>query len=579
MKCIRVCIFLLAWAGALAPMVSPAMLRAQSNPPFKNPALDSNCYFPQIGDPTEMDTILGSEGQNLGELVKNLGPKPDGSFGNMFIQNISPTVALAQVATGPTFNLHQMKQYVQSLVPNGTNGVADGFTLGHFRDRSHLDILAGGRIYWADDNGNYDSSSYTELWSHLRGDRDGWGEIIAPFAGYFTRDTIEDIVYGLATDWVDITKDTSYLMLYKGGESLYQQDTAYEDTSRQLFPNLINFPYRQALAGDFRGTGRSDIVIQGRTVQGDPGSHDGDLFFFANDPPFSLEKLAQAINYDTLMAQWQDSIEGGFMYAIPVFPKNTSDHSADFVLLVAPASTGINAIYMFRGGSDFGSHRMTLDSAGFILLPPNLGYGTNNWPFAMGDAGDMTGTGNHVLYTSARNDFSDYWWDNFFVMGEALDNKVDIYNSHPYSESIGDTLTANDDSLEDYLFGLSWPDGPGGVDGGALWLYYGTKEIPVHLNPQFADVKSIPQENGAGIMLSPNPTQLWSVATIIWPEAENAEYEVYNILGNVMQKGNIRLLGGAEQQRIYFSNLASGVYMLVIHGESHEARVKLVIAR
>jgi hypothetical protein len=85
-------LILLAWAGAS----SPAVLRAQ-NPPFKNPSLDSNCYFPQIDDPNEMDTILGSVGQNFGSpVIKNMGPKPNGGFGNMLIGNISPSVAFAQ---------------------------------------------------------------------------------------------------------------------------------------------------------------------------------------------------------------------------------------------------------------------------------------------------------------------------------------------------------------------------------------------------------------------------------------------------------------------------------------------------
>jgi hypothetical protein len=92
-------------------------------------------------------------------------------------------------------------------------------------------------------------------------------------------------------------------------------------------------------------------------------------------------------------------------------------------------------------------------------------------------------------------------------------------------------------------------------------------------------VQNIPTQNGVALILFPNPAQLWSIATIVWPEAEDAVYEVYNILGSVVQTGNIRLLGGAEQQRIYFPNLASGVYVLVIHGSSSEARAKLVIAR
>ena len=155
----------------------------------------------------------------------------------------------------------------------------------------------------------------------------------------------------------------------------------------------------------------------------------------------------------------------------------------------------------------------------------------------------MTGTGNHVLYTGGGASGSAHYADqNFYVTGQALDNKIDIFYSNELAGN-GDTLTANDDSLEDLLLGSSVNN--------TIWLMYGSKNIPVHLNPQFADVKSIPQENGAGIAFSPNPvTRGWSVATILWPEAEMADYEVYNLLGEVVQSGTIRMLGGAEQQRI-----------------------------
>jgi Secretion system C-terminal sorting domain len=114
---------------------------------------------------------------------------------------------------------------------------------------------------------------------------------------------------------------------------------------------------------------------------------------------------------------------------------------------------------------------------------------------------------------------------------------------------------------------------------GSIWLMYGSKQIPVHLNPQFADVVNIPQVNGAGITLLPNPANQWSVATIVWPEAEEADYKIYNLLGNVMQTGKIQMLGGAEQIRLYFQNLPSGVYVIEVQGSSGEARAKLVIAR
>jgi hypothetical protein len=117
--------------------------------------------------------------------------------------------------------------------------------------------------------------------------------------------------------------------------------------------------------------------------------------------------------------------------------------------------------------------------------------------------------------------------------------------------------------------------GPSGA--GALVLTYGSKNIPVHLNPKFSDVKSIPSENDADISVSPNPmSKSWSVATIVWPESEDGAYEIFDMLGRIVQQGPIRLFGGAEQQRIYFSNLAQGTYLFTIKSARHSASAKIV---
>ena len=511
MRNLRLLVFLLAGAGAsLASMMSmaflPEVLRAQS------PSLDTDCYFPQIGDPSEMDTIVGSDSnQDLGGTgIKNTGTKPDGSYGNMFIGNLSPTVALAQVETGPNFNLHKLKASAQKLPSTGNNRISIDFcTFGHFRDQAHIDMFNGwDGIYWADDNGNYDSTRFTFLENNLYGDN-GELNFIAPFAGYFTSDTVEDIIDGFATDWrPDNSQDTGYLEIFKGGAPLYQKDTAFEDTSCVLFRNVLHvYLNRNIIKGNFRGTGRDDLLIEGQYGgNGAPGSNYGDFFFFANETPFSLSNLAQAINSDTLMAAWQDSVSNlGSSYstlAMPIFPKASNDHSCDFLFAAPTPSTGITALYLFKGGPEFGSHRLTLDSAAFVITHPQYSFGTsgNDWGLYPLDAGDMTGTGNHVILVEARDDFGDAWWDNFYVTGQALDDKIDIWDEAT-SAGGGDTLTANSDSLEDFLEGRSRDDLTSNLPG-TLWLYYGTKQIPVHLNPRFADVKSIPEENGAGISLS-----------------------------------------------------------------------------
>ena len=573
--------------------------------PIQSAAFDSACYQPMIGDHSQIDTIYGSKPyQELGNMMINLGPKP-GGYGNMLIGGLSPSVALAQVTTGPSFNLHRMNA-TQKFASNfiGTN-----FRLGHFRDRSHLDIFDDyrWRIYWADDVGNYDSLRFTNLRPHIPpGDIKGnYGiafggdnDVIQPYIAHLINDTIDDIVTSCYSSYIDPTRDTAFLLLFPASSLMSSKDTIYEDTSLILYPMLSQGSegYRGGTQADFRGGGRQDLILEDDSISGVPNSSGGNLWYYRNDVPFSLDKFAQAIRYDTLMVKWQNPhllIPGPIFissrFTMIALPRKSTDKSIDFMPVFKTDYDNDNRIFIFRGGPDFGSHRITLDSAAFVIRhPKNLDPGTFGyayfWPAYLVDAGDMTGTGNRVLYVEA-DDGIDYGFDNFYVTGKALDEKIDIYNGN-YAGRLGDTMTANADSLEDFMMGspgftsdYDLQNG-GKLQAGTLWVYKGTKQIPVRLNPQWAAVvKSIPQENGAGFTLSPNPAQAWTVATIVWPDAEEARYTVRNLLGSAVQAGTIRMLGGAEEIRLNFPNLSSGVYELMIQGESHEAQARLVIVR
>ncbi len=153
------------WLITLAALVPLCLVggsvRAQSNPPFKNPSLDSNCYFPQIGVPGEIDTIYGdSANEELGGFIHNLGPNPDGTPGNMLIGS-EIGASWSETQTGPNFNLHDLKAKAQKL-----NFNPNLLHFCHLHDRNHIDIF-NGNIYWADDKGNYDSSRYTVLKENL----------------------------------------------------------------------------------------------------------------------------------------------------------------------------------------------------------------------------------------------------------------------------------------------------------------------------------------------------------------------------------------------------------------------------
>jgi hypothetical protein len=578
-----------------------ALLRAQSH----KGAFDSACYRPQLGVSGEIDTICGSiGGQEIGALIKNVGTKPNGEFGNIFIENLDPVThsmspaSLFQVGTGSTFNLHQLQTTLQKFPPKETAN--EPFILGHFRDRSHLDVFVpyNWKIYWADNQGNYDTTNHTVVQFRKHGDNTGnlglTGGFIPPYITHLTSDTVDDIVMSFMPDYNDMTRDTIYLALFRGAVTLGPKDTIFEDTSCVLF---ANFGYtnvnRGSIQGDFRGVGRDDLIISGQT-ESLPGSREGDFFYFRNDPPFSLDKLAQAITQDTLMAAWQNqtiisSGSEGYFYnlVMSALPKSSGDKSLDWLQVFPTKAHPDNVIYFFRGGPDFGSHRLTIDSAAFQIPPPGIG---DTWANGLINCGDMTGTGNRVMLTVAGG--GGYWEPLFYVTGEALDTYIDMVIQPDQRGAAGgvDTLTANADSLEDLLYGASGyfaprdfvpPDGSNDTsESGSVWLIYGSKQIPVRLNPQWADVRTILQSSdNTTLTFAPDPAPGWSVATIVWPEAEEADYEVQNTLGMVVQSGSLRMLGGAEKQRIYFSNLTSGVYYVTIHGAYVEARAKIAIVR
>ena len=245
---------------------------------------------------------------------------------------------------------------------------------GHFHNSTSVDIFneEGWIIYWADANGNYDQAHFTRLKTNVVGNTSNGivgGSRFTACIAHLVSDTVDDLVLGYGTDFLNYTQDSNFLILFKGGTQLAEKDTAFEDTSANFGyltfgSGLNNHDIHICLQGDFRGIGREDLLIYDNY----------DLFFYANDKPFSLGKLARAMRYDTL------SNDIGIYppvtsIAMHLFPKKAGDQSMDFATSLGNSNLNV---YLFRGGPDFGSHRITLDSAAYVILPPDLGYPI--WP-------------------------------------------------------------------------------------------------------------------------------------------------------------------------------------------------------
>jgi len=230
---------------------------------------DPNCYYPKIG--TEIDTIYGSKNeQQPGSYMMSLHRLPDEGYNRTRIywfpvhENNSQTFK-----TGPDFNLRNLDGIKQFGLPDIGKGAGKIIKYGHFRSPRYLDMLVFNQdtrfdtIFWADENGSYDTARYTTFNFTKQGKYGYFQSLLYPsYTGYFTSDTVEDIVTGGTVLYTDFREDdTSYLLLYKGGETLFQKGKiAYPDSAISLgnvrFPETTSF----IVEGDFRGTGRKDVI-------------------------------------------------------------------------------------------------------------------------------------------------------------------------------------------------------------------------------------------------------------------------------------------------------------------------------
>ncbi|MDP4199893.1 MAG: T9SS type A sorting domain-containing protein [Bacteroidota bacterium] len=568
------------------------------NTPFSSPALDSNCYFPQFGVPGEIDTIYGAVyGQGLGgNLIKNLGPSPDGSPGNIIVGDLdrvnhdSISGTYYQAMTGSGFNLHNLsgKRMILTDQQIGSKPI-----FAHLRTGKTLDLFTGAQIFWANDAGNYDSARVTTLGTYVQGIANEERPIIPAYIAHLTSDTIDDILLIGYIPFADASKDTVFCLLFKGGAALAAKDTACEDTTAVVGPLQMGHD-GGALQADYRGTGRDDLMV-GDYYNDSSGAIRWTYCYFRNDPPFALERFAKAIVRDTLMVSWElpNGVEAGPAFSMRLLPKTAGDSSLDLLMDVGTHSNiySDDSIVVLRGGPDFGSRRITIDSAAFEIRNPKYldarFYFNYYWPsfhqFMFMDAGDMTGTGNHVLYLNADND-AHVTFDHFYITGKALDEKTDMFVAGGGGLD-ADTLTADADKYGDIVF--SDPSYTSDSDlvnygkqgAGTLRLYHGSKDIPVHLNPRWAGVKQATSIASATLSLSPNPAQTSTVADMVWPVSEAVTLTIRNILGAAVLTKAFRLEAGESELHLSLGILAPGVYYVSIEGSAGEARARFAIVR
>jgi hypothetical protein len=545
--------------------------------------LDSNCYQPTVGKPGEIDTIYGSRNEQfLGIGLQGIGPAPGGSYQRIMLTGLPQNPPFESIIeTGPNFDLHKLKSTGTDIQPSIF------FIPFHPRSPQITDLFFPGTqpiIYWADQNGNFDTSRYTLLKRQLTD-----GRPAEPISNNYclvpcTTDSVDDVVF--VTERFDSGWYRSYLVIYNAASLSLQKASVIPDAFSFLDSVHQGTPYgRSFFVGTFSGKSRKNIL-----VMDDLGNH---IFFYANEEPFSLSKLANAAHYDTLFSGWQHPTLRGTGYndiahalSMQAFPKASWDKSQDLIwvchFLDRDVPTGTR-MYFFKGGPNFGSKRLTLDSADFVIRAPGEQDPTFGGGFGdqLYDCGDMTGTGNRVLLTLEGPDLL-YGVCSFFVTGKALDDKVDLYYAiGPGGAALEpDTLTADHDNLQDVIIGIpdyySYDDlNLGKQYVGSIHVVHGSKKIPVHISERFAVEKHAVAIGS--MMLYPNPTHDHTSIECSFEHPGRVSIQIYDVLGRVVMREDREVRAGREVFSLSLNGLTKGAYSVRVSGSSVMMNTELIV--
>jgi len=575
MGILRFLAVLAVWV-AIAPPV-------ESNAQISSNAFDPNCYQPQLG--VDIDTIMGSyNGQMLGGGLINIGPSPDnpGGPGRLMMYGLPGTLGDSSAGllnVGPNFNYRNLNIFAM-LGFKPKNPIP-----GHYRSMNFTDLLllptGNGfslpRIYWQK-QGGFDSSYYTTLLPDERlrhGYAGTFDEINPPYHARLESDTAEDIVM-FYTYYPRVISS-----FFRGGANLFHPGDTISPSDTLLFDTLPNYPssgYR-TFQGDFRGTGREDFV--GCVVDTSVN-----LYVYLNNRPFTLQAFSEALKHDTLFTIRSEPWlrPGDFSPVKAIHLRNNDPESLVIVIDSAAGTTDVGQqLRIYRGGPQFGMRRLSFDSLPTIHAPVFFDGGNfrlSGWGAPIVDCGDMTGTGDHVLYVGGgfAHDAEFY---TFYVLGNSFDEKVDMYISQTNDgEGVADTATLDGDRLQDVVIGapdLPWLTDNGMNARGSLLFVHGTDKIPHNIASVIREEKAHPEHEAEPFSVSQSADGRMILLHAWHGMYQHSTATLHDVLGRVVVT--------AEESeplidwRIPIPDHPSGAYIFTILTENKVFTYKLAMLR
>lgn len=550
------------------------------------PVLDPNCYFPDDSDPKQIDSIYGSrDGQGMGAWLQKLPDLwSDDPLEYLRVDRLTPGDPLPNAVTKVTpFNLRQMqrRKFTNFAVP----AIAQ---FAHFRSKDVLDMYISVdytfTIYWADDDGMYDSSRSSKLTLIRPGvDPNTYYTPLytPPYIAVFPGDEVASIITSVKVVHFEGLKDSVFFIRFNfEGEILpdtrpQPKEVVYFDTLTPL-NGRDRFYFQQ---GNWRNERQTDLISY------DPW---GNVMYYRNDKSFSFQEFLRSIHEDTLFTRWQNPRSSSQTNLFPLMvltmscvPRQPGDKGQDMVFLSMLDSNDDDDRYLivFKGGEELGKRRFFIDSAEMIIRSPGshpdfpftgMGYDVSN-------AGDLTGTGNNVLLWQGSGSLRNYFF--FYVMGRAMDSLADIFFAmEPYAYARAEPLWANSDQYQDLLMAhpvfYTWEDLDRGKTGvGTIRLLYGSPKIPLRLNPKYS-VKASGNEK-VHIKAYPNPFIDKFTVNAPFAIGKDLRIEVYDVTGRLAHSQHIAAVAREELTVILQTELPTGSYVIRLTQEGFSAHVLL----
>jgi hypothetical protein len=240
-------------------------------------------------------------------------------------------------------------------------------------------------------------------------------------------------------------------------------------------------------------------------------------------------------------------------------------------------------IYIFKGGDNFGTYTLSRNTAYYIIPSPRVldfvNYGfIKDFGMHMRNCGDITGSGIPYLAVEAEINEAGFYkgFEFFYAGGKALDSLFDATMGFSDQVAIVSDTLHRINTLGRTACLIDNGRFSGGFDN-ELLLFNDCEKIPHVTNPQMVSVRSAINNQGFIAEAYPTLANAFVKLRIKSPEPLRGTITVYDLLGAIIEKRQVRFDSGENIEFFTTKNWMSGTYIVKTETERGIATTKIVI--